>query len=77
MQPVAFTSKFVSSFPVYGEVYSIQRYVTKFRNDLRQVVAAATITTKLNATIKYEIMLTVTLNHNNPIINQFRDRFQN
>jgi hypothetical protein len=32
-----FTTKIVSSNPVHVEVYSIQHYVIKFVNDLRQV----------------------------------------
>jgi len=31
------TTKFVSSNPTHGEVYSIQHYVIKIVNDLRQV----------------------------------------
>ena len=31
------TTKFVSSNPVHGEVYSIQHYVRKFVSGLRQV----------------------------------------
>jgi hypothetical protein len=34
---VTITTKFVSSNPVYGEVYSIQHYVIKFVCDLQQV----------------------------------------
>ena len=37
MQLVLITTKAVSSNPVHGEVYSIQHYVIKFVNDLRQV----------------------------------------
>jgi hypothetical protein len=37
VQSVPITTKVVSSNPVHGEVYSIQRYVTKFVSDLRQV----------------------------------------
>jgi hypothetical protein len=36
-QSVPITTKFVSSNPVHGEVYSIQNYVIKFVSDLRQV----------------------------------------
>ena len=37
VQSVPITTKVVSSNPVHGEVYSIQHYVIKFVNDLRQV----------------------------------------
>ena len=37
MQSVPITTKVVSSNPINGEVYSIQHYVIKFVNDLRQV----------------------------------------
>ena len=37
MQPVAMTTKFVSSNPAHGGVYSIQHYVLKFSSVLRQV----------------------------------------
>jgi hypothetical protein len=37
MHSVAITTKVVSSNPADGEVYSIQHYVIKFVNDLRQV----------------------------------------
>jgi len=37
MQSVPFTIKIVSSNPAYGEVYTIQHYVIKFVNELRQV----------------------------------------
>jgi hypothetical protein len=37
MQPVSIAAKFVSSIPVYGEVYSMQQYVIKFVGDLLQV----------------------------------------
>ena len=38
VQSVPITTKVVSSNPVHGEVYSIQRYLIKFVNDLRRVV---------------------------------------
>jgi hypothetical protein len=38
VQSVPITTKFVSSNPAHGEVYSIQRYVIKFVSDLRQEV---------------------------------------
>ena len=38
VQPVPIATKVVNSNPVHGEVYSIQRYVIKFVNDLRQFV---------------------------------------
>ena len=34
---VGFTTNVVSLNPVHGEVYSIQHYVIKFFNDLRQI----------------------------------------
>ena len=37
MQTVTITTNVVSSNPAYGKVYSIQYYVIKFVNDLRQV----------------------------------------
>jgi hypothetical protein len=37
VQSVPITTKVVSSNPADGEVYSIQHYVIKFVNDLRQV----------------------------------------
>ena len=37
MQPVAMTTKFVSSNPAHGGVYTIQHYVIKFVSALRQV----------------------------------------
>ena len=37
MQSVPITTKFVSSNPVHGDVYSIQHYVIKIVGDLRQV----------------------------------------
>jgi hypothetical protein len=37
MQSVPITTNAVSSNPAHGEMYSIQHYVIKFVNDLRQV----------------------------------------
>jgi hypothetical protein len=37
VQSVPITTKVVSSYPVQGEVYSIQHYVIKFVSDLWQV----------------------------------------
>jgi hypothetical protein len=37
VQSVSITSKVVSSNPIHGVVYSLQRYVIKFVSDLRQV----------------------------------------
>jgi hypothetical protein len=37
VQSVPITTKVVSLNPVHGEVYSIEHYVIKFVNDLRQV----------------------------------------
>ena len=37
VQSVPITTKLVSSNPANGEVYSIQHYVIKFVNDLKQV----------------------------------------
>jgi hypothetical protein len=37
VQSVAITTNVVSLNPAHGEVYSIQHYVRKFVNDLRQV----------------------------------------
>jgi len=37
IQAVPITTNVVSSNPAHGEAYSIQHYVTKFVNDLRQV----------------------------------------
>ena len=37
VQSVPIITKFVSSNPVHGRVYSIQHYVIKFVRDLRQV----------------------------------------
>ena len=37
MQSVTIATKVVSLNPVHGKVYSIQYYVIKFVNDLRQV----------------------------------------
>ena len=37
VQSVSITTKVVMSNPVHGEVYSIQHYVIKIVNDLRQV----------------------------------------
>ena len=37
VQSVAITTKVVSSNPAHGEDYSIQQYLIKFVNDLRQV----------------------------------------
>ena len=36
-QCLSSVTKFVSSNPIHGEVYSIQHYVIKFVSDLRQV----------------------------------------
>jgi hypothetical protein len=35
MKSASITTKFVSSNPVHGEVYSIQRYMIKFFSDLK------------------------------------------
>ena len=37
VQSVSITTKVVSSYPVHGEVYSIQHYVIKFVSHLQQV----------------------------------------
>jgi hypothetical protein len=37
LKSVSITTKVVSSNPTRGEVYSIQHYVIKFVNDMRQV----------------------------------------
>jgi hypothetical protein len=37
MQSAPIATEVVSSNPAHGEVYSIQHYVIKFVNDLRQV----------------------------------------
>ena len=37
MQSVPITTNVVSSNPAHGEVYSIQHYVIKFVNDLREI----------------------------------------
>ena len=37
MESVPITTNVISSNPVHGEVYSIQRYVTQFVRNLRQV----------------------------------------
>jgi hypothetical protein len=37
VQSVPITTKVVSSNPIHGEVYSIQRYGIKFVSDMRQV----------------------------------------
>ena len=37
MQSVPITTKYMSSNPVHGEIYSIQYYVIKFVSDLRHV----------------------------------------
>jgi hypothetical protein len=39
VQSVSITTKFVSSNPVYGDVYLIQHYMIKFDSDLPQVDA--------------------------------------
>jgi hypothetical protein len=39
VQSVPITTKFVSSNPVYGDVYLIQHYMIKFDSDLPQVDA--------------------------------------
>ena len=36
MKSASITTKFVSSNPVHGEVYSIQRYMIKYVSNLRQ-----------------------------------------
>ena len=57
MQSVTITTKDVRSNPAHGEVYSIQHYVPKFVNDLRQVsgflsVLRFPLLMKLTATIQ-------------------------
>jgi len=37
MQSVPITTNVVSSYPAHVEVYSIQHYVIKFVNDMRQI----------------------------------------
>ena len=37
LKSVSITTKVVSSNPTRGEVYSIQHYVIKFVNDMRQI----------------------------------------
>jgi len=39
LQSASITTKVVSSYPIHGEVYSIQHYVIKFVSDLQQVGA--------------------------------------
>jgi hypothetical protein len=57
MQSVPIITKVVSLNPAYGEVYSIQHYVVKFVDDLRQVdgflqtLVSSTNITQLTATI--------------------------
>ena len=59
------TTKILSSYPVHGEVYSVQHYVIKFVTDLRQV----------GGFLQYisEILLKVALNTiNQPIFNSIK-----
>ena len=56
VQSIPIATKVVSSNPVHGEVYLIQRYVIKFVSDLRQVgdflkVLRFPLPMKLTATI--------------------------
>jgi hypothetical protein len=53
----AYTTKVVNSKPFHGEVYSIQHYVIKFVNDLRQVSS----TDKTDRHKMTEILLKVAL----------------
>ena len=60
-------TKVVSSNPVHGEMYSIQRYVIKFASDLRQVsgflrVLLISSTNKTDRHDIAEILLKVALN---------------
>jgi hypothetical protein len=64
---VHITTKFVSSNPVHGEVYSIHHYVIKFVSDLRQVGSfllgtLVSLTDKTNRHDIAEILLKVALN---------------
>ena len=42
MQSVPITTKFVSSNPAHGEVYSIQHYVIKFVSDMMKAAISVT-----------------------------------
>ena len=54
------TTYIVSSNPAHGEVYSIQHYVIKFVNDLRQV--GGFLTNKTDQLNIAEMLLKVALN---------------
>jgi len=79
VQLVPITTEVVSSYPVRGEVYSIQRYVIKFISDLRQVggffwVLCFSFTKKTDRHDITEILLKVTLitiNQPTSILNTF------
>jgi hypothetical protein len=67
VQSVPITTNTVSSYPATGEVYSIQHYVIKFVNDLRQVSGffPGTPASSTNKTDHYditEILLNVAIN---------------
>ena len=63
VQSVPITTKVVSSNPVHGELYSIQHYVIKFVNDLRQVGSfSGSSTNKTDRHDITEILLKLTLN---------------
>ena len=66
MSSVPITTKFVSSNPVHGKVYSIQQYVIKLVNDLRQVggfpITPVSSTNKTDRHDRPEILLKVALN---------------
>ena len=66
MQPLPITTKVVSSNPTHGEVYSMQHYVIKFVNDLRQVGGFLWVLwfpppIKLTATISKVVVSTIAL----------------
>ena len=64
---MSITTTIVSSNPVHGELYLIQRYVTKFVNDLQQVggfspSTPVSSTSKTDSHDLPEILLKVALN---------------
>jgi hypothetical protein len=66
MQPVPIITKVVGSNPTHGEVYSMQHYVIKFVNDLRQVGGFLWVLwfpppIKLTATISKVVVSTIAL----------------
>ena len=68
MQPVPITTEVVSSNPAHVEVCSIQQYVIKLVNDLRQV-GGFLLVSSTNRTDRYditEILFENGVKHHNP-----------